>query len=50
MKSNLDEFYQSFVPGRSSSVGDVLLDFTGSVFGTLLFHIFISIKKNIKLI
>ncbi|MBV1817945.1 VanZ family protein [Clostridium cochlearium] len=42
--ANLDEFYQSFVPGRSSSVGDVLLDFTGSVFATFLFHIFLSIK------
>lgn len=45
--ATLDEFYQSFVPGRSSSVRDVLLDFTGSVFGTLLFHIFIFIKTNI---
>ncbi|MEW9094116.1 MAG: VanZ family protein [Clostridiaceae bacterium] len=41
----LDEFYQSFVPGRTSAVGDVLLDFTGSIFGTFLFYISFYRKK-----
>lgn len=31
-----DEFIQSFVPGRSSEVRDVLLDFTGACAGLLV--------------
>lgn len=41
----LDEFYQSFVPGRTSAVGDVLLDFTGSNFGILLSYLSFYRKK-----
>lgn len=32
----LDEVHQSFVPGRSSSVEDVLADAAGALLGTLL--------------
>ncbi len=41
----LDEFYQSFVPGRTSAVADVLLDFTGSIFGTFLSYVSFYRKK-----
>lgn len=30
----LDEFHQSFIPGRGSLIGDVLIDFLGSIIGT----------------
>ncbi|WP_242960953.1 VanZ family protein [Clostridium peptidivorans] len=32
----LDEFHQSFVKGRTSEVGDVLLDFSGAILGTVI--------------
>lgn len=35
----LDEFHQMFVPGRSSLVSDILIDFGGSVVGVLIFRI-----------
>lgn len=31
----LDEFHQSFVSRRTSEVGDILLDFSGAIFGTI---------------
>lgn len=31
----LDEFHQSFVKNRTSEVGDILLDFSGAIFGTV---------------
>ena len=34
-----DEVHQLFVPGRSGQISDVLVDFTGSVLGVLLFAI-----------
>lgn len=36
----IDEFHQMFVPGRGSSVSDVLIDFLGSVIGILIFYLF----------
>lgn len=33
-----DEFHQKFVPGRSSDVGDVLIDFLGAVVGTSIYY------------
>jgi VanZ family protein len=33
----LDEFHQSFVPGRHASVGDALIDAVGAFVGALLF-------------
>lgn len=34
-----DEFHQTFVPGRTSLVSDVLIDFTGSLIGMGLFYL-----------
>lgn len=34
-----DEFHQSFVPGRTSLVSDVLIDFIGSLIGMSLFYL-----------
>ncbi|AJA47135.1 hypothetical protein CPAST_c10350 [Clostridium pasteurianum DSM 525 = ATCC 6013] len=34
----LDEFHQIYVPGRTSSVRDVLIDFTGAVIGITLYY------------
>lgn len=33
-----DEFHQAFVPGRTSMVSDVLIDFSGSLIGILVFY------------
>jgi VanZ family protein len=30
-----DEFHQSFVPGRDSSIGDLIADFSGALLGCL---------------
>lgn len=35
----LDEFHQLYVPGRTSSVRDVLIDFLGSVIGMCLYYL-----------
>ena len=35
----LDEFHQSFVPSRTSSLGDVLIDYSGAVVGILICRI-----------
>lgn len=35
----IDEFHQSFVPGRTSLVSDVLIDFLGSLIGMVLFYL-----------
>lgn len=34
----LDEFHQLYVPGRTSSVRDVLIDFTGSIIGMAFYY------------
>jgi VanZ family protein len=36
----LDEYHQSFVQGRGSLVGDVLIDFSGSLIGVLIYYLF----------
>ncbi|OOM80338.1 VanZ family protein [Clostridium sp. BL-8] len=33
-----DEFHQSFVPGRTSMVSDILVDFSGAIIGLLIFY------------
>ena len=33
----LDEYYQSFVPARTSDIADVVADFTGALLFVLLF-------------
>jgi VanZ family protein len=37
--SVLDEYHQSFVPGRTPLITDILIDFTSSLFGTGLFYL-----------
>lgn len=48
----LDEFHQMYVPGRTSSVRDVLIDFSGSLVGIILYYFiyykFINKKKYNK--
>ncbi len=41
----LDELHQFFVPGRSSSLGDLFLDLIGMAFASLLYFIMIEKKK-----
>ena len=38
MYAVLDEFHQMYVPGRTSSVRDVLIDFAGGFLGTICFY------------
>lgn len=33
-----DEFHQAFVPGRTSLVSDVIIDFSGSIIGIIVFY------------
>ncbi|GIM30414.1 hypothetical protein CPJCM30710_30800 [Clostridium polyendosporum] len=35
-----DEFHQSFVPGRTSFISDVLIDFLGAIIGLGLYYLF----------
>lgn len=44
-----DEFHQAFVPGRSSLVSDVLIDFCGSLIGMLLYMLFRNLFYKIKI-
>ncbi len=39
-----DEYHQLFVKGRTSSIQDVLIDFTGGVFGMVLYYKFRKMK------
>lgn len=42
----LDEFHQSFVPSRGSSLHDVFLDFTGAVFFQLVIAIWLGRREE----
>ncbi len=42
----LDEFHQSFVPSRGSSVHDVILDFTGAVFFQLVIAVWLGRQQD----
>ncbi|MCR5652433.1 MAG: VanZ family protein [Ruminococcus sp.] len=44
----IDEYIQTYSPGRTCEVKDVLLDFTGSIFGATIFIILIIIILLIK--
>lgn len=44
----LDEFHQIYVPGRTSSVRDVLIDFAGSLIGMLFYYLVHYAIENIK--
>lgn len=43
-----DEYHQIYVPGRSSSVRDVIIDFIGGFFGTIIFLLCNLILKKLK--
>lgn len=41
----MDEFYQSFVPGRDCSLLDLVADFSGVISGTVIYYFF---RRHIK--
>ena len=43
-----DEYHQTFVPGRSGEIRDVLIDSCGALFGLLFVYLCISIFKFIR--
>ncbi len=45
----MDEFHQIFVPGRTSSVIDVLIDFVGSLIGIAIFTCIDKLLKSRKM-
>lgn len=44
--AGLDEFHQSFVPSRGSSLRDVFLDFTGAVFFQLVIALWLGRRED----
>ena len=44
----LDEYHQMFIKGRTSSVRDVLIDFSGSIIGVTVFYLIYYLGKKIK--
>lgn len=40
----LDEFHQIYVPGRTSSVRDVLIDFMGAIIGMALYYLAVNLR------
>ena len=43
-----DEVHQYFVPGRAMKIIDILIDFSGIIFGAIIFYLIIIIKNKIK--
>lgn len=43
-----DEFHQQFVPGRTSLVSDVMIDFAGSLIGIAVFYVVYYRLKDFK--
>ena len=43
----LDEYHQTFIPGRTGQFSDVLIDMIGVLFGSLIMY-YINNKKSIK--
>jgi VanZ family protein len=41
-----DEFIQKYIPGRSSSILDIIIDFSGGVLGMLVFKIAVRSSKS----
>ena len=41
----LDEYHQSFVPGRTAAVGDVLIDTTGGIAAQIVASLFVLLGK-----
>ena len=48
--ASADEFHQSFLPNRTSSAWDVLLDCTGAIVLQLLVYVFMRIAKPKRLV
>lgn len=44
----LDEVHQLFVAGRSGEISDVLLDFTGALFGALIARLIIGLIASVE--
>jgi VanZ family protein len=44
----VDEFYQKFIPGRVSSLRDVMIDFAGSILAVIILFCVMSIFKRVK--
>ncbi len=44
-----DEIHQLFIPGRSGEIRDVLIDFSGAIFGIILVKLFMKIKSRREL-
>ena len=42
----LDEYHQMFIKGRTSSVRDVLIDFSGSIIGVVVFYLVYYLKNK----
>ncbi|GCD12440.1 VanZ family protein [Clostridium tagluense] len=42
----LDEFIQKYVPGRTSNVLDIIIDFSGGILAMLIYNIGYKIRKN----
>ncbi|MBU3126892.1 VanZ family protein [Clostridium tagluense] len=42
----LDEFIQKYVPGRTSNVFDIIIDFSGGILAMLIYNIGFKIRKN----
>ncbi|CUO45799.1 VanZ family protein [Clostridium disporicum] len=42
----LDEFYQMYVPDRSSLVSDIVIDFIGGILGSLISSLVIYIRRS----
>ena len=40
-----DEYHQSFIPGRSAEIRDVLIDLSGVIFGIIIVLLIISVYK-----
>ena len=45
----LDEFHQIFVPNRSASIGDILVDGAGIMFAFLVYFIILSYRRIKKI-
>jgi VanZ family protein len=41
----LDEYHQSFVPGRTAAVRDVLIDTTGGIAAQIVASLFVLLRK-----
>ena len=44
----LDEFHQSFIPGRTALIGDIFIDTAGVITGIIIMSIFICIYHKIR--